>query len=231
MRRRIIAVGVATAAAVALSPASASSLGAVTSTSLLAASYTTGGIVATFNYPAGTSLAATTDLCGDTWQVVGGTFTITAGQTAVSSTSALVTASVPLCGYPNHPNEEVGGDIHSSGSSSFGLLLNAQPGGRAATAALYTNSGAGTLQIERIDAAGVATVWATTTATGGGNTPRFLRFVYLNGVYTASVNNIVLLTYTTSSAQRAAVEAFNEIGIASFSDTKSTFDDLQAYPR
>jgi hypothetical protein len=168
VRPRTIGAVIATAAATVLVPAYASSLGPVTTSALFAASYATGGIVATFSYPAGTSLATTTDVCGDTWQVVGGTFTITAGQTAVSSTSALVTASVPLCGFPNHPNEEVGGDIHSSGNSTFGLLLNAQPGGRAATVALYNNSGAGTLQIERLDAAGVATLWAQVTAAGGG---------------------------------------------------------------
>jgi hypothetical protein len=234
MRRRDCAVVCTFAVGVLLATAThalAASTGGLLSASLFARSYSVGAVLDTFSEPPGTSLASTTDACGDQWHVVGGTVTITSGQTAVSSTSGLVTASVPLCFGGSDPNEEAGGDIHSSGSSLFGLLLHARAGGRPATAAIYSNSGAGSLQIERIAADGTLTVWASVTGTGGGNIPRYLDFTYINGIYTASINNVSLLSYTVTAAQRATVEAANEVGLVAVNDTRSTFDNLQNYAR
>jgi len=223
-----LAVGVA-----AFSPgaASAVTLGGLPSRSLLGQTYLVGAVVDGFSHPAGTSLAGTTDACGGAWHVLGGTITISSGGAAVSASTGLVTASVPLCNGGTNPNEEVGGDIHSTGSSSFGLVLHAQTGGRASTAAVYSNASAGELDIQRIAADGTVTVWATAAGTGGGNIARFLRFSYINGVYQASINNVVLLTYTVTPAQRTAVEAHNEVGLVAVSDTRSSFDNLQSYAR
>lgn len=232
VRRRRVAVFL-TAASLAVAPAFAASLAPVTSAELFAHSYSGGSGVAitdTFDDPPGTSLATTTDTCGDPWTVVGGTFAVSATEVVISSTSGLVTGTVPLCGSAS-VNEEVGGDIHSSGSSLFGLLLNAETGGRPATAAVYNNAGAGTVSLKRLDAAGVATTWAASTHAGGGNAPIFLRMVYLDGVYTVYVNGTLVLSYTTTTVQRTAVEAHNAIGIVAFTDTKSSFDNLQSYPR
>ena len=217
-------------AAVPHDNASAAALGGLTSASLLGQSFLVGAVLATFDQPAGTSLATTSDSCGNAWHVLGGTITIGNG-TAVSASAGLVTASVPLCNGGTNPNEEVGGDIHSSGASNFGLVLNAQTGGRASTAAVYSNKAGGSLSIQRVASDGTVTVWATATGTGGGNTPRFLRFSYINGIYQASINNVVLLTYTVTAAEKIAVEANNELGLISVSDTRSTFDNLQSYSR
>jgi hypothetical protein len=231
--RRRVAVFL-TVASFTVAPAFAASLGPLTSAALFAHNYSGGSggaITDTFTHPSGTSLATTTDACGDQWTVVGGTFTITSGQTTISATSALVTATVPLCGGSTDVNEEVGGDMHSSGSSVFGLLLNAATGGRPATAVVYNNAGAGTVRLQRLDAAGVATTWATVTGTvNAGNTARFLQAAYRNGVYTIYVNGTSVLTYTVSGATRTAVEANNALGIVAFTDTKSTFDNFQIYP-
>ena len=211
--------------------ACAAGLGGLRSASLLASSYPIGAVLDAFTGTVGSSLAGRADLCGDAWHVLGGTMTITSGQSAVSTSAGLVTASVPLCRGGTDANEEVGGDIHSTGSSLFGLLLHAQPGGLPATAAVYSNAGAGSLQIERIGVDGSITVWASVTGTGGGNIPRFLDFSYVGGLYQASINNVPLLTYLVTPAQRATVEANNEIGLVAVNDTRSTFDNLQAYPR
>ncbi|MGS0684466.1 hypothetical protein ACVBEQ_04780 [Nakamurella sp. GG22] len=208
----------------------ASTLGGLRTASLLGQNFMVGAVLATFDQPSGTNLATTSDTCGNAWHVLGGTITIGSG-TAVSASTGLVTASVPLCNGGTNPNEEVGGDIHSSGSSTFGLVLNAQPGGRASTAAVYSNASAGSLRIQRVAADGTVTVWATISGTGGGNTPRFLRFSYINGTYQASINNVVLLTYAVTAAEKIIVEANNELGLISVSDTRSTFDNLQSYSR
>jgi hypothetical protein len=230
---RLTALGGCLLGALLVSTASAhaASLGGLASSSLLAQANSTGAITSSFSFPAGTSLATTLDGCGNPWTVVGGAFVISSGGTAVSSSSGLVTATVPLCNSAS-VNEEAGGDIHSSGSSTFGIVVNAATGGRPGTAAIYNNSGAGTVQLQRIDASGALTTWAQVTSVGGGNTPRFLRLAYVNGAYQASVNNVVVLSYTISDpSTRAAVEAHNAIGIASVSDTKSSFDNFQGYAR
>jgi len=221
------------AAAVIAGAAYAATLGGLHSTTLMAQKFNTGAaaITDTFSYPTGTDLSTTTDACGDPWTVVGGTIVITDNQTAISATSAMVTATVPLCNGSTDVNEEVGGDMHSSGSSLFGLLINAATGGRPATAVVYDNAGAGTVNLQRLDAAGVATTWATVTQVGGGNAPHVVRAVYIDGVYTIYVDGPLVMTYTVSGATRTDVEAHNALGVVAFTDTKSTFDNFQIYPR
>ncbi len=233
-RVRTIWCGLALAVGIAVyahDAASAATLGGLRSNSLLSNSYAVGAVLDTFSEPTGTDLSSTKDTCGHFWKVNGGTIIVGSGTAVSASSGALVTASVPLCNGGTNPNEEVGGDIHSSGSSSFGLILNAQTGGKASTAAVYSNSSAGALTIERIAADGTVTIWATIAGTGGGNTPRFLRFSYINGVYQASINNVVLLSYTVTSAQKTLVEANNEVGMVAVSDSRSSFDNLQSYAR
>lgn len=237
MRARVVERGVLITvaclmvAAVVL-PASAARILSLSSNSLTARSFF-GGVVTpildTFSSAPGTSISNTLDACGDAWTVTGGSFNISPLKTAISVSNALVTATVPLCNAEG-VNESVGGDIHSNGSSLFGLLINSKPGGRGAMAVLYSNAGAGSVRLERLDEAGIFTTLATVTGTGGGNATRFLRVLYKNGVYTVSVNNVVVLSYTvTSSSLRSAIEQYNNVGIVAVSDTKSSFDNFQAY--
>jgi hypothetical protein len=51
-------------------------------------------------------------------------------------------------------------------------------------------------------------------------------------VYTVMLNNVVQLTWTVpDAATRTAVEANRAVGLVSFSDTRTTFDNFQGYPR
>lgn len=214
-----------------LTGASAASNGGLRPAPLQAQHWSQGPITEPFDYPVGSSLAGQTNACGDTWTVVGGTFTITPDGTAVASDSPLVTGTVPLCDSTS-VNEEAAGDLHWRGSATFGLLVHAATGGRPSTAALYSNQGAGTVRLVRIGQSGAQTEWARVTGTGGGNSTRFMRLVYVDGVYSVWVNNVQVLTYTVpTQAARSQVEAANAVGIVSLSDNKSWFDNFQAYPR
>lgn len=213
--------------------ADAARLGPLTSTTLLGQSNGHGTLTASFDVAAPT-LHGTLTTCSRPWTVTGGTMEATSGivrSTTPSSTanpSGLVTATVPLC-FSTGPHAEAGGDLRPNGGVSFGVLLHAATSGRPSTAAVY-DSTASVVRLQRISATGSTVTW-TTLAVPGGNAVRHLRLVYLNGVYTVVMNGSTT-TYTVPDATtRSAVEANQAVGIVAMNDTKTTFDNFQAYPR
>ena len=162
---------------------------------------------------------------GGVWTVTGRSFVVTSTGSVRGETTGTVYGTVP---FP-YCNTQIGVDIRSSGNSTFGLLINAHASGTPATAVLYNNSGAGTVTLARVSSTGVRTAWASVTQVGGGNTVRFLTVRYFDGVYTVRFDNAVVLTFTVPAADRTAVQAHCNVGIMVDSDTKSSFDNFQAY--
>lgn len=229
--RLVVALAVGTVlAGVATSEPAAAARVPLTSTSLLGQSFRTGALTDTFADASGTSLATTKDACGSTWTVNGGTFAITASQTVQSTTNALVTATVPLCDATS-VDAEAGGDLRAGSSPNFGVLVHAAAGGRPATAAYYSSANSGSLIIRRISSTGTFTTWASRTGVGATNIVRHLRLVYSAGVYSASINGGTPLTYTPDATTKSAVEANRAVGFVAFSDTGTTFDNFQGFPR
>lgn len=234
-RARIVVAAIVAAwvAFVTVAPmtSSAATLGGLRSATLATQAYAGAGTFDSFDYPVGTELANVTDKCGNQWQVRGGVFTITSAGTAISGTSnALVTATVPVCGESGD-GMDVSVDMLSVGSSLFGLLLHADVGGRPATMVTYTNAGSGTVQLWKVRPDGTRTELAVTKQTGGGNMNRTLRTSYHGGVYQVFLNERLVMSYTVPPAERPALEARTQVGLAAAGDTRSTFDNFQAWPR
>lgn len=229
-RRRAVVVGVPVVASAAcllagFSAASAASLGGLRSTTLFAQKPSTAAISDTFSYAAGTKLNSMASPTGGVWTVTGGSLVVTSTASVRGETTGTVYGTVPFSSC----NTQVGVDIRSSGSSTFGLLINAHSSGTPSTAVLYNNSGAGTITLARVSATGVRNGWASVTQVGGGNVVRVLSVRYFDGVYTIRFDNRVVLTFSVLAADRTAVQASCNVGIMVDSDTKSTFDNFQAY--
>jgi hypothetical protein len=230
--RRVLAVvagallaGSVAGLAGAVSGASAASLGGLRSSTLFAQKPSTSAISDSFSYASGTKLNGMTSPTGGLWTVTGGSLVVTSTASVRGETTATAYGTVPFSSC----NTQIGVDIRSSGSSTFGLLINAHATGTPSTAVLYNNSGAGTITLARVSATGVRTPWASVTQIGGGNVVRVLSVRYFDGVYTVRFDNAVVLTFTVPTADRTAVQANCNVGIMVDSDTKSTFDNFQAY--
>jgi hypothetical protein len=204
---------------------SAATLGSLQSRTLLAQKPSTSAISDTFTYPAGTSLSGLSSPTGGSWTVTGGRLVITSTGSVRGETTGTVYGTVPYTSC----NTQVAVDIRSAGNSTFGLLINAHTAGAPSTAVLYNNAGAGTVTLARVSGTGVRTAWASVTQVGGGNITRFLSVRYYNGVYTVRFDNAAVLIFTVPVADQAAVLANCNVGIMVDSDTKSTFDNFQAY--
>lgn len=229
-RRRPLALAAAGAlfavVVVTTALASAAGLGGLQSRTLLAQQAGSGAISDTFPYPAGTSLDGRSTPSGGTWTVTGGSLVVTSAGTVQGATNGTVYGTVPFTSC----NTRIGVDIRSQGSSTFGLLINAATTGTPSTAVLYSNAGAGTITLARVSAAGVRTVRAQANQVGGGsNKTRFLIAEYESGTYRVRFDNVVVLTWVVPAGERAAIEANCNVGIMVDSDTKSTFDNFQAF--
>lgn len=225
--RRIAALLLAAAALLSagFSSASATSLGGLRSTTLFAQKPSTAAISDSFSYVSGTKLNGMASPTGGTWTVTGGSLVVTSTGSVRGETVGTAYGTVPF----GSCNTQIGVDIRSSGSSTFGLLINAHSTGTPSTAVLYNNAGAGTITLARVSGTGVRTTWASVTQIGGGNVVRVLNVRYYDGLYTVRFDNRVALTVSVSSADRTAVQANCNVGIMVDSDTKSTFDKSQAY--
>ena len=204
----------------------------VTSATLMARSYATGAITSSFTSTSGAALSATTDACDQRWSVLPASpvnaMAITSTGSVAATISGVVTATVPVCGHTG-VNAEVAGDLRTTGGgSSFGVLLHAAPGGRPATAAVFSS---GIVTIQRISATGTVSSWSPTASVNNSNGARYLRLAYVDGVYTVFVNNASVLSYTATAAQRTEAEQNRSVGIVAISDTRTTFDNFQGYPR
>ncbi len=128
------------------SGASAASLGGLRSSSLFAQKPSTAAISDSFSYAAATKLNGMASPTGGTWTVTGGSLIVTSTASVRGETTGTVYGTVPFSSC----NTQIGVDIRSSGSSTFGLLINAHASGTPSTAVLYNNSGAGTITLTRV---------------------------------------------------------------------------------
>ena len=232
---RTVAIAAATIGALAVatlaSTASAAGMGKLHSRGLTATSFRSGVFLDTFTGPAGTTVGSQPGPCGPSWAVRGGSLALTDTGRAVANGSALVTATLPQCTATATRDVEVGADVRSFAATSAGLLIQADRGGRPATALIYSNGAGGTMELDRVDSGGKRTVLAKVTGVGNGNGTRYLHLVYVAGRYTARIDGATALTYTAAAADRPSLEAYTETGLVSVADSRSEFDHFQSYPR
>ena len=210
--------------------AHAATLGTVTSSTMQVASFTTGAFLDEFTAPAGGSLAARTDTCGDRWAVTGGAFTTTGSGAVVASGTAKVTATVPLCGHQPSADALVGANMRNTGPGTFGLLMHAAADGSPAVALTYSTAD-GTVRLTRFDGTGASTELAAASRqpTSSGN--RYLTLAYAGGTYTARVNGSVVLTATVAGTVRTTLEQNRQVGLVAVADSKTTFANFHGYAR
>lgn len=211
-----------------LNAGSASSLGGLRSTALAAASAANGATLDSFADSAARSLTSRATSCGKVWSVSGGSLYTTGSGAAVADGGSMVTGTLPQCATAPAPTG-VAALGTAKGSGNFGVLMHAAAGGRPATAAVFVASGGGSVSLRRIEANGSYTTLATGSGGGGssGDT-RALSLQYASGVYTVRVNGLSVATYTVPVAQRVAYQLNSGLGVVSFADSRSTFEQVLA---